>query len=77
MVPTEVRVSVGDVDIFIDFGDGSCVAPNKAEWKVARRALIEALELLDSASMSELAQDAGSVGEVFKPRPRPRLRVVK
>lgn len=77
MGSTEVRVSVGDVDIFIDFGDGSCVVPNKAERAAARKALVEALELLDSRAMGEIAQDDGRVGEVFKPAERPRLRIVK
>ncbi|WP_281406087.1 hypothetical protein [Methylobacterium sp. WL19] len=44
---------------------------------MARKALLAALELLDSPAMDEIASGSGPVGDTFKPRRRPKLTVVK
>ncbi|GJD41299.1 hypothetical protein [Methylobacterium bullatum] len=77
MSAPQVHVRVGETEIFVDFGDGSCSPPNKAERDVARKALLAALELLDSPAMDEVAAAPGPVGDTFKPKRRPKLSVVK
>ncbi|MCC0809553.1 hypothetical protein FPV16_25720 [Methylobacterium sp. W2] len=78
MLYPEVRVSVNGVDIFIDFGDGSCFPPNAAERTVARKALMEAIELLDKPAMDEICERDGKIGEQLKPKPeKARLRLVR
>lgn len=75
-----VHVKVGDVEIFGEYDDGTVVVPNAAERKAARKALKNALRVLNSPVMDELAVEPGAVAERFQkpePAPRPRLRLVK
>lgn len=72
----EVRVFASETEIFTELCNGQILVPTRAEWIAARQALVDAIAVLDSPAMIELATDIDCPSR--KPvRPRIQLRLVK